>query len=150
VIGIRTGNVPGDISPTYAGTVAEDLLRYVIGDPAVGNTVGGGGADFTASPGPTTLTNVSATLESPDTTAPETNLVRGPRGRIRRHRVRFAFSSNEPDATFECKLDARPFRSCSSPKRYRVRTGRHRFMLRTTDAAGNSSSASHRFRVVEA
>jgi hypothetical protein len=44
----------------------------------------------------------------------------------------------ELGATFACKLDARPFRPCSSPQRYRgLSRGRHVFRVAATDDVGN-------------
>jgi outer membrane protein OmpA-like peptidoglycan-associated protein len=47
----------------------------------------------------------------------------------------FAFSSNEGDATFECKLDTGGWATCASPKSYTgVTDGSHTFYVRATDA----------------
>ncbi|MFN8151373.1 MAG: hypothetical protein U0R24_09650 [Solirubrobacterales bacterium] len=57
-----------------------------------------------------------------------------PRGK----KPKFRFEANEP-ATFECRLDDRPWRrNCVSPRRVKVsRTGRHTFRIRATDGSGN-------------
>jgi hypothetical protein len=66
LIGIRTGDSPGNISPTYSSGTGEDIFFGVVGDPAVGNTVCGAGSTFpscTSSGG--ILTNIAATLFAP-------------------------------------------------------------------------------------
>lgn len=82
-----------------------------------------------------------------DTTAPETDIVRGPRPRTRKKRAKFRFEADEPGATFECKLDRGAYRSCTSPVRFRnVARGRHRFFVKAIDAVGNEDSTPSRYR----
>jgi hypothetical protein len=53
----------------------------------------------------------------------------------------FKFSSNEKGSTFECKVDANAFKTCTSPfKTSRLSDGGHSFSVRATDAAGNVSA----------
>ena len=52
-------------------------------------------------------------------------------------RVAFRFTSSEAGSRFRCKLDRKPYRPCSSPRAYRVKTGRHTFRVFAIDAAGN-------------
>jgi hypothetical protein len=91
-----------------------------------------------------------------DATAPETTFTKVPRKRIEtskaRVRVRFAFTASEPSSTFECKLDKKPVAACSSPRVLKVKPGRHRFSVQSTDQLGNTdaSPAVHKFRVVKA
>jgi hypothetical protein len=74
----------------------------------------------------------------PDTTPPNTMISSGPSGSIGSTNASFSFSSTEPESTFECKVDAGSFETCSSPKTYSdVRTGAHTFSVRATDPAGN-------------
>jgi hypothetical protein len=54
-----------------------------------------------------------------------------------RRTVAFAFASNEAGASFRCKLDRGRFRSCRSPRAYRLRLGKHAFRAFAVDAAGN-------------
>jgi hypothetical protein len=54
--------------------------------------------------------------------------------------MRFTFSSTEPGASFECRLDRGRYRSCSSPQLYLVKatTGfrKHTFAVRARNSAG--------------
>jgi len=72
-----------------------------------------------------------------DTTAPETTLIRA-KVKQRKRRATISFVSSEPGSTFECRLDRKRVRSCSSPQRLkRLKPGRHRFSVAARDAAGN-------------
>lgn len=53
----------------------------------------------------------------------------------------FSFSSPEPSAVFECKLDGSPFSACISPLSYSgLGDGTHTFQLRARDTIGNVSA----------
>ena len=88
-----------------------------------------------------------------DTQGPAVRL-RGRRNRVVREtrgpaRVRFAFTSPEAGARFECRIDRGRFRPCRSPRSVRIARGRHRFSVRAVDALGNRGpAASARVRVV--
>jgi len=90
----------------------------------------------------------------PDRLAPQTTLRLHPRSLLfterRWRRVVFRFASNEAGASFRCKLDARPYRGCTSPRAYAVKAGRHSFRVFAIDRAGNRdpSPALFRFRVI--
>jgi large repetitive protein len=60
----------------------------------------------------------------------------------------FTFTSNEP-STFHCRLDTPTFDPvpCTSPMGYAVADGQHTFVVRATDAAGNTAEASHTWEV---
>jgi hypothetical protein len=74
----------------------------------------------------------------PDETPPNTMISSGPSGSTTSTSASFAFSSTEPTSTFECKLDAGDFATCSSPRSYSgLNAGQHTFSVRATDAAGN-------------
>ena len=70
---------------------------------------------------------------------PDTAIDAKPKKRTRKRTARFRFSSTEPaDATFECRIDAKPFAPCSSPKTYRnLKRGRHTFQVQSTDGFFN-------------
>lgn len=72
-----------------------------------------------------------------DTTPPETTIDDGP-GATNEAAPTFYFSSNEIDASFECRVDADVFESCPSP--YTTQSldeGPHTFYVRATDVGGN-------------
>ena len=76
-----------------------------------------------------------------DRIAPRTRLGFHPRATVFSARtwrtVSFRFGANEA-AGFRCKLDARPYRACTSPRAYRVKAGRHAFRVVAVDQAGNA------------
>jgi len=89
-----------------------------------------------------------------DRTPPQTRIATGmPQqtraGRNGRRRVVLRFSSNEPGASFVCRLDRRRTTPCVSPRAYPVAIGAHTFRVTATDTEGNTdpSPAIVRFRV---
>lgn len=83
-----------------------------------------------------------------DTIAPKAGIPKRPRRSSRRRIARFAFKANEDPISFRCKLDSRRWRGCKSPRRYRVKPGRHIFRVQATDQAGNRGERKiWRFRV---
>jgi hypothetical protein len=87
----------------------------------------------------------------PDLDPPETTITRGPSGATTRRTVSFRFRADEAGSSFKCRLDARAWRSCSSPKRYSgLSFGRHVFRVRATDPSSNvdPTPAKRVFRVV--
>ncbi len=90
----------------------------------------------------------------PDRTPPRTKISHRPPGLLltkagHPRRVAFRFNSNEPGSSFRCKLDAKPYRACASPRVYTVGLGRHAVRIVAIDAAGNRdrSPALFRFQV---
>ena len=81
-----------------------------------------------------------------DTTAPDTTIDRDrPAGTVASTAAAFAFSSARPGATFECKLDAGAWQTCTRRRRYSgLREGAHTFSVRATDAAGNTDATPRR------
>ena len=74
-------------------------------------------------------------LDMQTRTPPETTIDKAPPARTTKRRATFEFSSSEAGSSFECRLDARPFKSCTSPKTYRrLDRGEHRFRVRATNA----------------
>ena len=70
-----------------------------------------------------------------DADPPETALKKP---KLKGSRVTFKFASDEAGSTFECRLDKKPFKACTSPKTYRkLKDGKHKFFVLATDPAGN-------------
>jgi Ca2+-binding RTX toxin-like protein len=85
-----------------------------------------------------------------DRRPPQTKLAAHPRALVLTARkwrqVAFRFASSEAGSSFRCKLDAKPYRSCRSPRAYRVKAGRHAFRVFAIDAAGNRDRTPSPFR----
>ncbi len=73
-----------------------------------------------------------------DTVPPDTTIVEGPEGSTTAPAPTFRFSSNEPDATFECRYDRAPFEACPNPAAPIAARGERTFEVRAVDAAGNT------------
>jgi arylformamidase len=88
--------------------------------------------------------------------APRTHLDRRPHRRLRlRHgarkaKARFRFSAKDERAEFRCRIDRRRWKHCRSPKVYRLRSGRHRFRVRSRTRNGKGPVRSFSFRVLPA
>jgi DNA-binding beta-propeller fold protein YncE len=83
------------------------------------------------------------------TAVPETTITAGPHGTISDRTPTFRFSSPDLDATFACKLDSAPYKSCRSPRTtLRLPNGKHTFRVRATDPNGTDPTPAVRsFRV---
>jgi Glycine rich protein len=85
---------------------------------------------------------------------PNTTLGSHPKKTIRtdkqKVKVKFTFSSSATGATFKCKLDKGAFAPCTSPKTYKVKLGKHAFLVEAVNAAGaDPTPASFSFKVVK-
>jgi hypothetical protein len=73
-----------------------------------------------------------------DMVAPNAQINAGPSGPIFETEPSFAFSTDDPGATLECKLDFGPFTACASPLTLGpLGDGAHTFSVRARDGAGN-------------
>jgi len=110
----------------------------------------------------------------PPAVKPKAKIAKGPKGVVRTTKkkasVVFRFSSTDATATFQCRLFGLPpkgatkkgkkagssaakikipaFKSCKSPKRYKLKPGRYRFQVRALNAAGAGDPVKRTFRVV--
>jgi hypothetical protein len=73
-----------------------------------------------------------------DLTAPTVTIDSGPDDPTNQTTAAFGFSSTDPTATFQCKLDTGTFSACTSAKSYPgLLEGPHTFTVKATDPAGN-------------
>jgi hypothetical protein len=64
---------------------------------------------------------------------PQARLVGKPKTvktRSKQAKIRFAFTADAQEVTFECSIDNLPYRVCASPKAYWLTEGRHTFKVR--------------------
>ncbi|PZF81772.1 right-handed parallel beta-helix repeat-containing protein [Jiangella anatolica] len=79
------------------------------------------------------------TVTPADTTAPQTTIGAGPSGSTTATTAAFEFTADEGGSTFECLLDGGAWAACTSPSVHHDLTpGEHTFLVRATDAAGNT------------
>lgn len=85
-----------------------------------------------------------------DRTPPRTRITHHPPQLVRLghgpRRVAFRFVASEPGSTFSCRLDARPYSPCRSPRAYFVGRGKHVFRVTSTDAQHNRDRTPAIFR----
>ena len=80
----------------------------------------------------------TTSVAPPDKTPPQTKIKAGPKGHTHSTNAKFKFSSNEGGSTFFCRLDAKAWGSCKSPRTYKhLKPGKHTFRVRARDKAGN-------------
>ena len=81
---------------------------------------------------------VEALSPPPDTTPPDTSIDSGPAVNTTSTSAGFSFSADESGASFECKLDAGSYTTCTSSRSYSgLSVGSHQFSVRATDGSGN-------------
>jgi hypothetical protein len=161
-----------DVDPLFADPAAGDYRLTpgspVVdkGDPAVGGAIldlagkarvvdgdGDGTAvrdmgayELSAPVAPAPSTTSTPAPAPADAVAPTTSFTKKPGKRVTRSKVRFGFTSDEAGVTFSCKLDKGAWRPCTSTRTLRVKIGKHRFLVRATDAAGNTDATPAAFR----
>jgi hypothetical protein len=149
---IPAGTMVAATQTSAAVGTSELALATTTADPTGGGGSGGGaGGDTTDKD--TKDKDKKGKAKGKSGKAPETTIVKGPKARSRKRTAKFKFVSSEPNSTFQCKLDKKPFRKCKSPKKYkRLKPGRHVFKVRAIDADGNvdKTPAKRKFRVIAA
>jgi len=92
----------------------------------------------------------SFTVETGDTTPPDTTITAGPSGPTNDPTPSFTFTATEAGSTFECRVDGGAWGPCNSPHTTgNLSDGTHTFDVRATDGAGNTDAtpASRTFTV---
>jgi hypothetical protein len=90
---------------------------------------------------------------SSDTTSPDTRITAHPKKKLKigpskkKAKASFGFTSTEAGSSFECRIDAKAFAPCTSPKKYKLKKGKHTFAVAATDAAGNRDATPAEFKV---
>lgn len=110
-------------------------LLYVFDD-------GGGGYGFLRSGPSLALTT--------DATPPKTKVTKKPPTSTTKRKAKIRFTSNEAGSTFQCKVDRKRWKPCSSPLTLKnLKVGKHQVQIRAIDVAGNveTSRAKVRWRV---
>lgn len=128
--------------------------------PGLANALGGDGTDIGAfeeqlpappvvPSDPTVPPPSGGTVPAADVTPPIATIKNLPTNTYKR-KLKIAFTSSETGSTFKCKLDGKPFKTCSSPfKTKKLAFGKHKFVVLATDAAGNTGpAAKKKFRVL--
>lgn len=82
-------------------------------------------------------TPATASWTIADFDPPETTITDRPKRKTKKEKPRFAFEADEAGAIFECRYDRAPWDRCRSPKRNKVKVGKHRFRVRAIDVGGN-------------
>jgi hypothetical protein len=76
-----------------------------------------------------------------DCVKPSVKIDSGPKAKTKFRSAKFTFSSDDADATFECRVDSASFASCTSPLALKkLKRTKHTFEVRATDANGNTSA----------
>lgn len=97
--------------------------------------------DVAANPDPTPAQRTFVV----DTVAPNTRFTSKPASVVRTAKVRFRFTATGA-SRYQCRLDARAWRACTSPRVITVTRGRHVFAVRGIDQAGNVDLTPARYR----
>jgi len=124
--------------------------RHGLGGAVVGDRV------YALEGGHVTLVSASSIVEAMRVPCsdgpPDTKIDKGPKRKTKKRRARFKFSSDEADASFECKLDKKRFVPCTTPHPVKVKRRKHRFLVRAIDSAGtpDPTPARLKWRVVGA
>ncbi len=134
---IPGGTIVAATQTSELGATSELATATTAADSSGGG--GGGGGSNGGGGGTVVCAAVKAPCPGgPDTEAPQTRILKGPKGKVAKTTVRFKFESSEKGSTFRCKLDRKPFRVCRSPQKYKkLKPGKHVFKVRAVDKAGN-------------
>lgn len=128
-----TKNAP--IGADLFGGVGDDTLMSQDGAADVADC--GGDTDSAT----VDIVDSAPNCEQVSAPAPDTTLGSGPEGFTQSTSASFEFSSDQPSAGFQCKLDSEDWAACSSPKSYADLPEGHRlFQVRAVNGFGIADS----------
>ncbi len=93
---------------------------------------------------------VSWRYREPDTRAPVVRFTASPAASTTSTAASFSFVADEAGVAFTCALDGAAFAACTSPAGFvRLAAGQHGFVVRATDAAGNTGQATFSWTITQ-
>jgi hypothetical protein len=159
--GSFSGSLPGQTGkPAQAIPAGQSLTRSIARGCATllepGDDTDDSAADFEATtpsprPNSTPPTETACTNGGGDDDPPQTKIKKRPANRTEDRTPTFKFRADEPGSKFQCSLDGKKFKRCSSPFTTRkLSFGKHTLEVRARDSAGNRdpSPAKDSFTVV--
>lgn len=140
---IPVGTIVAATQTNTAGATSELITSTTTADPTTG---GGGDGSKTKDPND----DKGKDKKAKDGTL-ETTILKGPKARTHARTVKFRFSANEKGAKFECKLDRKPFKPCTSPRTYKkLKPGKHVFKVRAVKGKEvDLTPAKRKFKILE-
>lgn len=146
-----TASAPGSNDPVTTECRLDNGPRRPCESPATFTDLSSGSHSITVYATDSRGKEVSETRQFQiDADAPVTNIDSAPPVTSTSPDAEFAFSSSEPNSTFECALDTVVFTPCSSPQQYTgLSEGDHTFRVRATDSLGSvdPTPATHTFTI---
>jgi hypothetical protein len=140
-VGTAVGDQPPGATTSYGDSLIHQLDIAAVLEP---DADGDGFGDETQDACPAD----AALQEAPcDRIAPETQITKGPKDKVKTKKKRapatFHFTGTDARAiaSFQCSLDGAAFVPCTSPRKVKVKKGRHTFSVRAVDQAGNVDGA---------
>ena len=95
-----------------------------------------------ATPATSSFTVDDSVVGGPDNDPPETTITEAPDGVTADPTPTFRFVSDEPNSTFECRIDTDAFASCTSPfTSFTLSDGSHTFEVMASDAVSNEDAS---------
>ena len=135
---------PGENSKNVPLTIVDDSTPEASERVTVFVSADSGDAAFAWPPSSVTVTIAPSDLK------PNTTFTKVPRRSTSSPRAKLKFISSTPGSTFKCKVDKKPWKSCSSPLKLKnLKRGTHVVGVRATDPSGlvESSPAVARWSV---
>ena len=148
------GAIPGPVgTPVLPGGIPNEssIARSITpGCPTLleaGDDTNNSAADFfeTTAESPRPNATVPTETPCPSLDPPVTTI---DKVKIKGDDAKVKFSADDANATFECKLDKKPFKKCTSPKNYKnLDDGKHKVKVQATNATGTGKAAKANFKI---